>query len=681
MSSQKLSVNDFYNFTRLSEITVSPNGERVAFTASETDFDNDSFHTSLFVAPTDGSRKPHRLTRASEARSPDWNPDGTKLGFLASRDDLALRADSPNEDEDEDEQSETGFDSPTQVWVFDLAHGGDARQLTDYDEGVREFDWGPAGERIVVSARDPTDEEREMLRERREENAPIEIERLQHKADGQGYLDSVTTYLFVVGIDSRESRRLDDAYGQGAVEPQAGLQPVWGPERIVFRSYRGDDPDTTTVQDAYTVSPDGGDAERLTDGNLSVAGFRWGPDGTQLAFVGSDPENIYKPAEAFVADFDEKYYSVSASLDRTLSWTGAPEWVDDDTLVAPIGDEGLTRLVRLRADADEPERIFDSQGESRTVASFDLAGGMVALGLSAPADGIDIYAASVEALIADDADALTRLTALNDDLLSDVSLPICERIRFENNAGDDIEGLVYLPEDFDPADSESRPLIASIHGGPTTYDEPEFDFDYAYWTGRGYIVLTVNYRGSTSYGRGFSEVIRGEWGPRESDDILSGVEEFVERGWANPDRLFLTGFSQGGINTAYVVARSHRFAAAAPEHGIYDFFSLYGTNDIPLLYENDVGLPWEVPEDYRTMSSINNVDDIETPCLITAGEHDWRCPPTQAEQLYVSLKRRGVPSKLVVYQDEHHNIGRPKRATHRLETLTDWFEEYDPHVS
>ncbi|HET7324389.1 MAG TPA: prolyl oligopeptidase family serine peptidase, partial [Halococcus sp.] len=186
------------------------------------------------------------------------------------------------------------------------------------------------------------------------------------------------------------------------------------------------------------------------------------------------------------------------------------------------------------------------------------------------------------------------------------------------------------------------------------------------------------YRGSTSYGRAFSEVIRGDWGPRESDDILSGVSHLTDRGWADPERLFLTGFSQGGINTAYVVARTDRFVAAAPEHGIYDFFSLYGTNDMHLWYENDVGLPWEVPEDYRAMSSIEDVGEINTPLLITAGEHDWRCPPTQAEQLYVSVKRRGIPSKLVMYPDEHHDIGRPKRATHRLETLTDWFEEHDP---
>lgn len=679
MTERALSIDDFFELTRLTDIAVSPDGERVAFTTREAAIEGDSFHTSLFVVPADGSREPHRLTRASDASSPVWSPEGTRLGFLASREeDIALGLESKSEDGEEDEESGTGLDSPTQVWSFDLARSGDARQLTDFDEGVRAFDWGPDGERIVVSARDPTDEEAATLRKRREENGPIEIERLQHKADGQGYLDSVTTYLFVVDADSRETRRLDDAYGRGAAASKGGLQPAWGPERIAFRSYRGSDPETTYVQDIHLVSPDGSDAECLTDGSLAVGGFQWHADGTKLAFVVDDPANVYKPTELFVADIDGSYRSVSSALDRTLSWVGTPEWVGDDTLIAPIGDEGWTRLARFHADGSKPERFFDAQGRYRTIERFGLAGGTVALGLSDPTVGIDVHAASIEGLSAKPTDAPTRLTRLNDDLLDGVSLPTCERVRFENDTGDVIEGFAYFPVEFDPSEAEARPLIASIHGGPTTYDEPKFDFKHAYWASQGYVVLTVNYRGSTSYGRTFSEAIRGDWGPRESDDILSGVEELVERGWADPDRLFLTGFSQGGINTAYVVARSDRFAAAAPEHGIYDFFSLYGTNDSHLWYENDVGLPWDVPERYRAMSSINDVDDIETPLLITAGEHDWRCPPTQAEQLYTSVRRRGIPSKLVVYQDEHHDVSRPKRAIHRLETITEWFEEHDP---
>ncbi|WP_117594875.1 S9 family peptidase [Haloprofundus halophilus] len=682
-----LELDDFYDLRRIRDVAVSPTGERVVFVVAESDPDADETRNSLFVAPTDGSREPHRLTRASDAGSPAWGPNGEKLAFLASRDrDVALEVGRSDEPADEDAEgddgsrgeSDEGDEPKPQVWLFDLARGGDARQVTEFDEGGREFEFSPDGERMVVAARDPTDEQREYL-ERRRDGGPVEITRLQHKRDGMGFLDDVRSYLFVVDVATGESERLDDAYARGAMST-GGLHPAWGTNgRIAFRSYRGENPDHTFEQDLYTVSADGEDLRRLTDGGIGVANPRWDAAGERLAFDGANPTNTYHPTEVYVVDDAEgsegtEARSVSASLDRTRSRAGAPEWVGDNELLAPVGDEALTRLVRLDAETDDPERVFENQGTDRTITQFSVGGDCAVVCLSHPNEGADLYA--LDATESDGSDP-ARLTRLNDGLLTDAALPTCERVQYENGDGVEVEGLAYLPDGFDP-DSESYPVIAHIHGGPTAYDAPEFSFDYSYWTGRGYVVFNVNYRGSTSYGREFSESIRGEWGPREADDIVSGVEELVDRGWADADRLFISGFSQGGINTAYVVTRTDMFAAAAPEHGIYDFYSLFGTADLHQWYVHDIGLPWEKPEEYRAISSIRDVGEIETPLLVTAGGEDWRCPPSQAEQLYVSVRRRGVDAKLVVYPDEHHNIGAPERATHRLRELTDWFERHDP---
>ncbi len=723
--STPLSIEDFYDFTRPEEVSVSPGGDRVAFLATEPDPVADESRTSLFVVPTDGSRDPHRLTRASDASGPKWSPDGSKLGFLASRDeDVALSiARDPDEagedDGDDSDESATGLASPTQLWVFDLDLGGDARQLTDRDEGVREFDWSPTGDRVVFSSRDPTGEQIEYLRERRD-GGPIEVRRLQHQADGQGYLDDVATYLFVADVATRAVTRLDDAYGAGASEPLTGLQPAWGPGpdggdgRIAFVSNLGADPDRDLALDVYVVEPDGANRTRLTEGDAAASRLSWGPDGERVAFVARDAVNWCLPQDVRVADVASgEVRSVSASLDRTVAWGGAPTWIDDDALLVPIGDGGWTRLARVDADGDAPERVWKSQRRDRTIGAFDAAGGTVALGYGGADEGTDVYAADVADLLADVSDdgeggvdgddagdgvanaesdggdpvEPTRLTRLNGDLFDDADLPRCTRVTFEDSDGVEVEGLVYYPPDAEldgdteaeaGAGPDGRPLIVHIHGGPIAYDAPAFDFDYAHWTGKGYLVLNVNYRGSSSYGRAFTETIRGDWGPREADDVLSGVDELVARGWADPDRLFCSGFSQGGVNTAHVVIRDDRFAAAAPEHGVYDFYSLFGTADLHRWYVNDLGTPWENPEGYRGMSSLADVDEIETPLLITAGSEDWRCPPSQAEQLYVSVRERGVEAELVVYPGEHHNIGKPKRATHRLRRLTDWFGDHDP---
>jgi len=689
-----------YDRTWPTEVSVAPDGDRVAFTANEADPDEDESITSVFVVPTDGSRAPHRLTRASGAWNVEWSPDGSKLGVVMVRDeDLAMRvgrdededsddADEPTGDGDEsdgagEETTEAGGDDEPkpQVWVYDLELGGDARQVTDRDEGVGDFDWGPDGERVVVSARDPTEEEREYL-DQREDDGPIETERLQHKIDGNGWLDTVTTYLFVVDVETREERRLDDASGGGIFGELAGLQPTWHPEddRIAFVSYQGENPDDTYVQHVYVADAASGEVTRLTTDERGAMVPTWSPDGRRLAFLSRDPDNWYVPVEVAVWDDETGETTfVTDELDRTLGQFGGLSWLDEDRILSTIADGGWTRFATLDADGGH-ERVFDAQSRHEALRQFDENAGTVALVRSNPTDGIDLFAmerTELEAAAADEA-PLRRLTNLNAELLEEYDHPETARLTFESNDGTGIEGIAAYPPSFEPDDPDPRPTLLWIHGGPMAYDQPEFDFNASFWTSRGYIVYNVNYRGSTSYGRDFCESLKGNWNGPEVQDLLAGTEDLVDRGWADPDRLFVGGFSQGGVNTAYVLTRTDRFAAGLAEHGVYDMRSAFGTDDSHKWFENDFGLPWENPEAYEAASSITDVADIDTPLLLTAGEHDWRCPPTQSEQLYRALKKRGVESKLVVYPDEHHNVGDPDRAIHRLETLDDWVARFDP---
>jgi dipeptidyl aminopeptidase/acylaminoacyl peptidase len=685
-----LALEDIYELTLTTDLALSSDGERVAFVTNEFDPDEDERRSSLFVVSADGSDEPYRLTRASGAGSPKWGPEGTKLGFIAARErDTALRVGPPEEDGDEngsgdDTESENSknnenddnSDEPKpQVWVFDLARGGDARQVTDREEGVREFDWGPDGERLVISARDPTEEERADLEQRRDDG-PIEIERLQHKANGVGWLDSVRTYLFVIDLETLDEMRLDASYGAGAYEPITGLQPAWGPtDRIAFLSNRTATPDDSAVYDVFTIDPNGSDVQQLTDSELRTEGPRWSPDGKHLAFTGGHPTNWYQPSEVYVARPAEgTYTSVTPDLDRTIAWNGSPEWIDNETFLALISDEAKSRLVRCHADGSHPDRVFEKQGEYRTITTFSATESVVSTIQTTPDSTPNVYTMSADL---DTPDPI-RVTDLNTEFEDDTAMPGCERIQFENSDNESIEALAFFPETFDGDDS--HPLIVNIHGGPMAYDTPSFDFSRTYWTNQGYVVLCVNYRGSTSYGQAFSEQLRGTRGELESDDIISSVEHLLDHGWVDPERLFITGFSYGGIASAHVVARTDLFAAAAPEHGIYDLYSMFGTDDNHLWAEDEFGLPWENIDTYRDISSITRVGEMNTPLLITAGEHDWRCPPTQAEQLYVSVKKRGVPAKLVIYQNEHHNVDEPERAIHRLQTIEEWFEEHDPTI-
>lgn len=697
----ELPIDAYYDLTQVLDVTLSPDGSRAAFLAHEFDADEDERVPSLFVVPTDGSRDPHRLTRvAGDAASPQWGPDGDRLAFLAAREEDSARrvgGDDTDGDGTDDTDGEEGSDGSVdgddepdrQVWLFDLALGGDARQVTDFAEGAAEFDWSPDGDRLVVSARDPTDAERAYLDER-EEGGPIETERLQHKLDGVGFTDTVRTYLHVVDVDSGDAEKLADAHDGGAFADLSGLQPAWGPtDRIAFCAYHGDDGDATLVTDVFTVAPDGTDLRKLTDSDLSADSPEWSPSGDRVAFAGGDPVNWCIPTQVYCYA-DGECESLTADLDRTLARGATLHWTDEKTLYTTIGDEARTRLVRVSTDGTV-ERVFEAQGDDRALANVDVGDERTAFTFSHPGDGQDVYAvdtADLNAHLGDsdvasgtetEPDSLTRLSAVNADLTETYAMPEVRRVEWESD-GESISGIVYHDPDVDP-EAGDHPLVVAIHGGPVSYDEPTFSFDHAVFTLRGYVVLRPNYRGGSSYGRDFCEALHGQWGTHEVTDIANGVESMVERGWADPERVFGYGFSYGGIAQGFLVTREpDLFAAAAPEHGIYDLRSAYGTDDAHLWMENEYGYPWEVPEEIDASSAITDAGNVETPLLVTAGREDWRCPPSQSEQLYVAAKAQGVDARLVLYEDEHHAIGAPDRAVHRLEELVAWYERHDPSV-
>jgi dipeptidyl aminopeptidase/acylaminoacyl peptidase len=230
----------------------------------------------------------------------------------------------------------------------------------------------------------------------------------------------------------------------------------------------------------------------------------------------------------------DEFRSVPADLDRTPSRLGTPGWVDDGTLLCPFADEGWTRLVRLHVDG-APERVFEAQGRLRTGKQFDVGGGTVGVSLSASREGHDVFALDAGALddgsaAADEASGPTRLSALDADLLDGAALPASRRVTYRNDDGVEAEAIAYLSEEFDAGDPDPRPTVVNVHGGPMSYDAPEFRRGVAYWTGQGYVVLKPNYRGSVPYGRAFGERLKGSRGDLEPDDVESGADALVERG-------------------------------------------------------------------------------------------------------------------------------------------------------
>jgi dipeptidyl aminopeptidase/acylaminoacyl peptidase len=304
----------------------------------------------------------------------------------------------------------------------------------------------------------------------------------------------------------------------------------------------------------------------------------------------------------------------------------------------------------------------------RSVTGFDVAAdGRIAVRAAEPRFPGELFAVGAGG-------ALARVTHANDSLLAGVRLAEVEDIHFKSRDGTGVEGFLYYPVGYDK--SLRYPTLLRIHGGPVSQFEAAFNFEAQLFAANGYAVVTVNPRGSSGYGQAFSEAIFADWGNRDFEDVMAGVDYAVARGIADSTRLGVGGWSYGGILTDYVITKSTRFKGAISGASEALIVANYGHDHYQEEYEAELGLPWTNRAAYEKLSSFNNVERIVTPTLWMGGAEDWNVPILNSEQMYQAMKRLGRTTQLVVYPGEHHGIARPSFQKDRLERYLAWYAKY-----
>ncbi len=634
---ERFTVEAALSLASVSDPRLSPDGDTVAYVVTRTDREENSRSSRIHMVPFVGGDS-WPLTRSDRSASrPRFRPDGKALAFLAS-----------------------GEGGRPQIWLLPLA-GGESAQLTRLPGGVSDFSWAPDGTVLAVVSMDPAPEEEEN------EPRPIVVDRLQFKRDGQGYLDDRRRRLYLVDASDGSHRQLTGG-------PFDDRSPVFSPDshEIAFVSVRppdGGDPDATDNSDIFLISRDGDpstEPTRLTSNEGPDRDPVWSPDGSWLAHTGNrKPELIWYATERlFLLDrTTDEVVTVAEELDRNLSnvWFSG----DGRTIFAIVEDSGTRSLVRMPAESGAtPETVL---GGERVVSSPHGRG-----------DRLVALSGSVERpaeVVAQKGNGSMRhLTRENDALLAGIRLGAVERITFPSADGTEIQGFVTKPPDFE--EGRRYPTILWIHGGPVAQFSTRFQATWQLFAARGYLVVAANPRGSSGRGEGFASAIWADWGNLDDQDVNAAVDHVIERGWADPERLGVGGWSYGGILTNYVITKTHRFRAAVSGASETSYRAAYGNDHYQLEWELELGLPWENPDLYERLSPIARVHHVKTPTLVMCGEKDWNVPLSQSENLYQSLRRLGVPTELVIYPGESHGIRRPSFQEDRYRRWLDWYDRF-----
>jgi dipeptidyl aminopeptidase/acylaminoacyl peptidase len=271
--------------------------------------------------------------------------------------------------------------------------------------------------------------------------------------------------------------------------------------------------------------------------------------------------------------------------------------------------------------------------------------------------------------------SLRRLSHQNDALIAELQLGTTEDFTSRSKDGTEVHGIVVKPASYQPG--RKYPLLLWIHGGPNGQDEHSFSFDRQFFAANGYVVISVNYRGSAGRGSEYQKAIYADWGNKEVVDLLGAVDSMIASGVADPDRLGIGGWSYGGILTDYTIATDPRFKAAVSGASSALQLSMYGSDQYIVQYENELGPPWKSKDLWVKLSyPFFQADRIKTPTLFLSGDRDFNVPTIGAEQMYQSLRSLGVDTQLIIYPGQFHGITVPSYVRDRLQRYLAWFNKY-----
>ncbi|MCY3836519.1 MAG: S9 family peptidase [Anaerolineaceae bacterium] len=690
---------DLYRLHDIEELQFTPDGRYIAYVRSQPQRESNDYERNIWLVARDGAAAPRQLTRGGKDSQPRWSPDGGTLAFVRAA--RGERAAQPGETGDK-----------AQIYLLPVfAPGGEARLLTRAQNGAATPRWSPDGRWLAflspstVEERAEEDEgnepaeprdalERKQRAERsqqdeRERLDPRVIERIPYR-QGTSYLDGRSAQIYVIASEENDGEAASARRLTASETPYTALE--WaadGRSLLTARSAQPESDEPFRTMALYRIALEDGQETRLTpeteaDG-IAYSNFmpQAAPDGSgNIAYLRipralSSRANVrlaLLPADGAPAH-ELCGTGAGGALERSVNqcvWA-----VDGQSLYFSAGDRGDAGIYRVGVAAKEAAVYEQVVGGRQEVQSFAVAAdGALAYARSTPEAPPELW------LQEPDGSPGRPLTRLHEEFLKEVTVSETRELRWHSADGTEIQGWVLLPVGYE--EGQRYPLALNIHGGPHAMWGPSARTMWHEWqchAAAGYVVLYCNPRGSDGYGEAFRDGAHRAWGEKDMPDVMAGVDEVLARGWVDEGRMAITGGSYGGFLTSWIIGHTTRFAAAVTQRGVYALPAFVGTTDIPSFIENEFGAwPWQ---DYAYLwehSPLRYAPQIRTPTLIIHSENDYRVPLSEAEQLFLAIRKAtDTPVRLLQFPRDGHELsrsGEPRHRVQRLQAMLEWFDRY-----
>ncbi|MGC2232994.1 MAG: S9 family peptidase [Candidatus Acidiferrum sp.] len=652
-----ITFNDLIQMHRVGEAQISPDGKWVAYTVTTPDVEANRNASNVWIVSTAGGA-PLQLTQSGRDSSPVWSPDGKTIAFLSSR------------------------SGTSEVYLLSM-EGGEAEQFTKISTGADIVKWSPDGKTIAFTSGVYPDCKDDACNKARDE----ETEKNKVKAHVAEHLlyrhwthwnDGKRSHLFVTAADGSGTPRDLTAGANYDVPPDERGGPGdlnFSPDskEICFTAVTDPVEAISTNGDLFIVPVAGGEAKRITTQKGFDGEPVYSPDGKFIAYHAQLTPG-YESDRWRVMLYDRatgKIEDLTAGFDRSadeLLWSA-----DSKTLYFTAENETLMPVYAMdaRVGAEPRKWIADSYNSEISLSSDGKTMVFERTSLTMPAE---IFAAT------GDGSGVRQLTHHNESILASLDMNEPETFRFEGAEGTRVHAMLIRPPHFDAA--KKYPLLVLLHGGPQTMWSNAWGYRWnpQVFSAPGYVTLMINRRGSTGYGQKFTDEITGDWGGKAYVDVMDGVDFTLKKyPFTDGSRMAAAGGSYGGYLADWIATHTGRFKAIISHAGVYDLDSMYATEELWFEEHDMQGTPWTNPESYHKWAPATYAAELgkfKTPMLVIDGELDFRVPYTQSLELFNTLQREGVPSKLVIFPDEGHWVLKPQNSRFWYKTFLGWLAEY-----